>query len=69
MAVQGMGISALPAAIARPYIANGSLKTVKFTWVPKPLDFFARYDSLTASPVVIELAKMAKDTSTSYQKS
>jgi len=69
MAVQGMGISALPAAIARPYIANQSLKAVKFPWVPKPLDFFARYDAQTASSVVIELAKMARDTSLSYQKS
>ena len=68
MAVQGMGVSALPAAIARPYITNGSLSAVKFPWVPKPLDFFARYDAQTASSVVIELAKMARETSLSYQK-
>jgi len=68
MAVQGMGISALPAAIAKPYIADGSLKVVKFPWVPKPLEFFARYDAHTASSVVAELAKMARNISTRYAK-
>jgi len=68
MAVQGMGVSALPAAIAGPYIADGSLKLVKFPWVPKPLDFYARYDAQTVSSVVVELAKMARETSMRYTK-
>jgi len=63
MAVQGMGISALPVAIARPYIADGSLKAVKFPWVPKPLEFFARYDAQTVSSVVTDLARIARDIS------
>lgn len=68
MAVQGMGISALPAAIAKPYLTDGSLKVIKFPWVPKPLEFFARYDAQTVSSVVTELASMAKDISTHYAK-
>lgn len=66
MAVQGMGISALPAAMAKPYITEGSLKPVKFPWVPKPLEFFARYDAQTVSAVVAELARMAKEISGRY---
>jgi len=66
MAVQGMGISALPVAIAKPYIAEGSLKAIKFPWVPKPLDFFARYDVQTVSSVVTKLARMARDISMNY---
>ena len=66
MAVQGMGITALPAAIARPYIADGSLKTVNFPWVPEPLDFFARYDAQIVSSVVTKLARMAREISMDY---
>ena len=61
-----MGITALPAAIARPYIADGSLKTVNFPWVPEPLDFFARYDAQTVSSVVTKLARMAREISMDY---
>jgi len=68
MAVQGMGLSALPAAMARPYIANGSLKQVKYAWVPKPLEFFARYDAQIVSGVVADLAVMARDISKNFPK-
>ncbi len=68
MAIQGMGISALPAAMARPYIADGSLKQIKYPWVPKPLEFLARYDAKTVSAVVADLAVLARDVSQSYPK-
>ena len=68
MALQGMGISALPVAITRPHITDGSLKAVKFPWVPKPLEFFARYDADTVSSVVTDLARMAKIISTRFAK-
>jgi len=68
MAVHGMGISALPAAMARAYIADGRLKAINFPWIPKPLEFFARYDANTVSTVVAELARMARDISRDYAK-
>ena len=68
MAIQGMGISALPAAMARSYIADGSLKQIKYPWVPKPLEFLARYDAKTASAVVADLAALAREISQSYPK-
>lgn len=68
MAIQGMGISALPAAMARPYIADGSLRQIKYEWVPKPLEFLARYDAQTASAVVADLAVLARETAKGYPK-
>lgn len=68
MAIQGMGLSALPAAMARPYIADGSLKQVRYSWVPKPLEFFARYDAQVVSGVVADLASMARDIAKNYPK-
>ncbi len=68
MAQQGMGVSALPAAMARSYIADGSLKQVKYSWVPKPLEFYARYDAHTASGVVADLALLAQQISKGYPK-
>jgi DNA-binding transcriptional LysR family regulator len=68
MAIQGMGISALPAAMARPYIAEGSLRQIKYEWVPKPLEFLARYDAQTASAVVADLAVLAHETAKGYPK-
>lgn len=68
MAIQGMGISALPAAMARPYIAEGSLKQVRYAWVPKPLEFFARYDAQAASAIVADLAIVARDIAKDYPK-
>lgn len=68
MAIQGMGISALPAAMARPYIADGSLKKVNYSWVPKPLEFLARYDAQTSSAVVADLAVLAREIANGYPK-
>lgn len=68
MAMEGMGITVLPAAMARPYIADGRLKEIKYAWVPEPLEFLARYDAATASATVERIAALARDIAQEYPK-
>ncbi|MCJ8308144.1 MAG: LysR family transcriptional regulator [Hyphomicrobiales bacterium] len=68
MAIEGMGITVLPAAMAQPYIADGRLKVIDYAWVPKPLEFLARYDASTASATVGKIALLARDIAQQYPK-
>ena len=68
MAIEGMGITVLPAAMARPYIADGRLKMINYDWVPEPLEFLARYDATTASATVEKIAILARDIALEYPK-
>lgn len=44
MAIDGMGVSLLPAALVRDPVCTGALIEIRTDWYPKPLDFFARFD-------------------------
>ncbi len=59
MAMDGMGIATLPAAMVAAELAKGTLRKVDYDWVPAPLHFFARYDAERASGTVAEAAGLA----------
>lgn len=66
MAIEAMGITALPATMVRRYVADGRLKHIDYHWVPAPLEFLARYDAQTAPSVVAALAVLARDIALGY---
>jgi len=68
MAIEGMGITAIPAAMARRYVADGRLKHIDYHWVPEPLEFLARYDAQTTASVVADIAELARDVARDYPK-
>jgi DNA-binding transcriptional LysR family regulator len=68
MAVEAMGITTLPAAMARPYLADGRLKVINYPWVPEPLKFLARYDAQTAPASVAKIALLACEIAQNYPK-
>ena len=59
MAIDGMGITLLPRAIAREALAAGQLIDVKCPWRPKALEVFARYDETRAAGFVEFASKLA----------
>jgi len=61
MAIEGMGITAVPAAMVRRQVELGQLAPIDYNWVPKSLEFLARYDSTTAPVAVSEIASLAHD--------
>lgn len=65
MAIDGMGISLLPAALVRDPIEAGTLAEVIADWYPKPLEFFARYDRTRGQRFVEAAAKLAVETAQS----
>lgn len=62
MAIDGMGVSLLPAALVREPIETGALAEVSTDWLPKPLEFFARFDRLRVPLFVEQAAKFAVET-------
>ena len=61
MAVQGMGVAALPAAMVARELAGGDLVRLDYGWVPEALDFAARYDARTAPGFVATAAGIAQE--------
>lgn len=55
MAIDGLGIAALPAIMVKRELEAGELQAVPHSWVPEPLHFQARYDK-KKSPKFVELA-------------
>lgn len=68
MALAGIGIGALPAAMVREHIAQGRLKLIDYHWVPEPLKFLARYDAETAPAIVGNVARLASEVAGDYPK-
>jgi len=59
MAVDGMGVAALPAAMVAYDLAAGHLVQLDYPWVPEPLHFFARFDADRAPGLVRSAADLA----------
>ncbi len=59
MAIDAMGIAALPAAMVAPDLRSGALMPLAYDWTPAPLHFFARYDEERAPRFVAEAAALA----------
>ncbi len=68
MTLAGVGISALPAAMVREHVSNGSLKTIPYRWTPKPLSFLARYEKETAPLVSQQIAVLASAIAKAHPK-
>ncbi|WP_342070244.1 LysR family transcriptional regulator [Yoonia algicola] len=68
MAVDGMGVTALPAAMVSDDIKAGHLAEFTYEWVPEPLHFFARYDADRAPGIVADAASIAVKIGKSYDK-
>jgi len=66
MALDGLGIAVLPAAMVQTYIEAGQLVALDYPWVPKPLIFEARYDAETTPAYIAEVAKLAQGISLGY---
>ena len=61
MAVDGMGVATLPAAMVAGELEKGTLRRINSDWTPDPLHFFARYDAEKSATTVVEAAKLAVD--------
>ncbi len=59
MAIDAMGIAALPAAMVAHDLRSGALMPLEYGWTPAPLHFFARYDEERAPRFVAEAAALA----------
>ncbi len=66
MAVDGLGVAILPAAMVANELATGELVALDFTWAPESLHFLARYNAGRASGVVASAATLASEVSTAY---
>ena len=62
MAIDGMGVSLLPAALVRDPVGTGALAEVNVDWHPRPLEFFARFDRARAPRFVEMAAQFAVET-------
>ena len=68
MAIERMGITTLPAAMARRFLEERQLSIINYSWVPEPLEFLARYDANTTPAVVADIARLARDITSNYPK-
>jgi len=68
MTLEGMGITAVPAAMVRDYVVAGRLVHIDYKWSPAPLEFLARYDAQTTPGVVRDIADMAHQVVGDYPK-
>jgi DNA-binding transcriptional LysR family regulator len=68
MAIDGMGISLLPAALVRDHVSEGRLQKISVDWHPKPLEFYARFDRKRAPRFIEAAAELAAQTALLWQK-
>ena len=59
MAIDGLGIAALPAAVAERALASGELARVPYDWQPSPLIFTASFAHTPASFLLRRAAEIA----------
>ncbi len=68
MAVNGMGLVTVPAAMVAREIAAGSLVRLTYGWTPESMDFYARYDAQKASGFVATAAELAADAALAFNE-
>lgn len=68
MALDGLGIACLPAAMVHDDIKEGNLVHLQYSWLPTSLEFLARYDADTAPGAVEKVAKLAGEIAQNYPK-
>jgi DNA-binding transcriptional LysR family regulator len=68
MAIDGLGIAILPEAMVRGDIKAGRLKTISYSWVPKPLKMSARYHAAHAPAYVGNIAKLAQQVARRFER-
>jgi DNA-binding transcriptional LysR family regulator len=68
MAIDALGIAVLPEAMVRGDIKAGRLKTIAYSWVPKPLKMSARYHAAHAPAYVAQIAKLAQQVSRRFEE-
>ena len=66
MARDGMGVAAMPEVMAAPALAQGELVRLDYPWVPKALEFVARYDAATSPGFVAAAAEIARQVAADY---
>ncbi|WP_108816303.1 LysR family transcriptional regulator [Loktanella sp. Alg231-35] len=66
MAIDGMGIAALPAAMVASDLSEGRLIQLSYDWAPEPLDFYARFDAERSSQAVADAAEIAVTTAMAF---
>ena len=68
MTRDGLGVACLPEAMVRDDLANGTLETLRYLWVPDALDFVARYDADTCPSFVRAAAELAQKIAQDHAK-
>ena len=68
MAMDGMGVAAIPAAMVVRELAAGELVRVAYPWAPEDLDFVARYDARTCPAYVSSAADLASHVAEIYDQ-
>jgi DNA-binding transcriptional LysR family regulator len=68
MAVDGFGTATVPHAMVLDELRSGDLIKLNYSWAPKSLRFFARYDAERSAQFVQQAADIARRISHNYQK-
>lgn len=68
MALDGIGIACLPAAMVHSHVASGRLVALNYPWLPSALEFRACYDAKAAPAVVKKIVQLAQDIAAQYPK-
>lgn len=66
MALQGMGVAALPWAMVTRELASGELQRLDYPWTPEALRFHARFDTRTCPAHVADAAQVALSTARDF---
>lgn len=68
LVASGLGVGALPRALAGPYLANGEIERFDPGWEPAPLDFTASYKAVPSGTLGARAAQVALETALAYNK-
>lgn len=68
MVCEGLGVALLPQALVWEEIRIGKLSILKTDWLPKPLSFFARYETERAPLFVKNAAQLAVEAMAKYSE-
>ena len=66
MAMDAMGVAAIPAAMVVRELDSGELVRLDYDWAPEDLDFVARYDARTCPSYVSSAAELASRVAETY---
>lgn len=68
LVASGLGVGALPRALANDYLAAGSMECFDPGWQPQPLDFTASYKASGSGAVGREASAIALEVAIAYDK-